>query len=231
MPYDLLIYKEVNWKLITANYNAEIARINSKYTGMNLKKALSLFEDKVDNCRTYGDIFNVYPSGTIVEAPSPNSKFYAAIVTTGNYETAKQYAFPLEREFQYERTLNDTTNDIYEYRIYVESAIYNFRPGEYFNLPVDASVLSKSTTEVNIRLLPLTHPNVISGELTAQERRDEFQSKAKSEIHNLERLLKRCRYRVQLENLPSGIKTELETNRWVSVTQAQLLPYLEDKLV
>ena len=230
MPYELLVYNQTNWKLSGTAKQDEIDRLTAKYSGVALEKALSLFEDKCDNCHNYGDVVQVFEWGRCTEPPSPDSRFYIVKVSTGDYETAKNRSEPIIREFQYERTLNDETNHIYEYRLWVELPFYNFKPSEYIHLPVDASLLSKTATEINVRLLPLTHPSVISGEQTAIERRNQFQQQAKTEIHNLESMLRRHRYRIQLENLPPAIKTQLEADRWITVTQAQLLPYLEDKL-
>jgi hypothetical protein len=230
MPYELLVYNQINWKLQGTAQQDEIDRLTAKYSGAALEKALSIFDNKCDNCHTYGDIIQVFEWGRCTEAPTPNSRYYIVKVSTGDYETAKDRSKPIIRDFQYERTLNDEINHIYEYRVWVEEAIYNFKPNEYVHLPVDASLLSKTSTEVNIQLLPLTHPSVIAGDQTAIERRNEFQQNAKTEIHNLECMLLRHRYRIQLENLPPAIKTQLENDRWITVTQAQLLPYLEDKL-
>jgi len=229
MPYDLLVYKKTNWKLDPVRQSNELFRIANNPRSTNVDKDLNLFQDKISNCPTYGDICRVLPGGTLTDVMAVNQPYWGILVTTGDYETAKQYAFPLYREFQYERTLNNTTEHIYEYRIWVETAINNFRPGEYVHLPVDASVINKSVTEINIRLLPLTHPRVISGEITALERRNDFQSRAREELHNLERFLLRCKYRIDLDSVPSGIMSQLQLVGKVSVTQAQLLPYLQDK--
>lgn len=230
MPYELLVYKEINWKLQGSAKQNEINRLTAKYSGNALLKALSLWEDKCDNCHDYGDIVMVYEWGACTEQPSPSSRFYIVNVSTGDYETAKERSLPIIREFNYERTLNNEEEHIYEYRLWINEPFYNFKPNEYITLPVDVSLLSKTSTEINVRLLPLTHPSVIDGEQTALERRNEFQQNAKREIQNLRLIIRRHRYRIQLENLPSAIKTQLENDRWITVTQAQLLPYLEDKL-
>ena len=69
--------------------------INGSLSTIEKARALIKLEKKYNARYQKGDIVGVYPDGTIIEKPSPNSKFVALRITGLSYENAKSYTDPL----------------------------------------------------------------------------------------------------------------------------------------
>jgi hypothetical protein len=197
------------------------------------------FLDKYYARERRGDIIQVRENGYWIGRMGWGfPKFVVIQVTNLNMEQGAKYADRWNRSVNIVRITNDEQNHIYEYRISL-NRLSTIHDDELFNavrdkldeLPKDVSVVSKSTTEVVLRLLPLTHPNVISGLRTPIERRDRVEAEGKLITQNFRKTIRNRRYAVLVDNLPQVAKDLLQSQGWVSYTKAQVASYLKDKVL
>jgi hypothetical protein len=185
-----------------------------------------------------------YQRGDIVEVGQgwiPDHFNRSAFVVLGlsnidDVTIVKQYMDRWFRAVTVTKTLNDTTNHIYEYNIAVVQT--SVSGAELFNLAKDRfgdklkediTILDRSPTEINIRFEPLKNLNVIAGSVTVEHRIETVETKAKRLLYNLFRMIRRRKYRIALEDLPQGVKNSLRDDGYYITTSSNALGYLQNK--
>jgi hypothetical protein len=148
---------------------------------------------------------------------------------------ALQFAQAWNRNFTKQRTLNNTTNHIYEYTVTLTQTSISgnelFKANELVQktIPKDCSILSKSANQVSIRLEPLLNNQVIAGKITPIQRRDNFEEQTKDELSDLSKTIRRKRFHFLVDEMPASIKNKFLNNEFVSRNWSIVQPYLEDK--
>lgn len=169
-----------------------------------------------------GDIVNVYENGTCAEQPSVDSKFVIIKIPDLSYNTAKSRCVMWVRTYTTAIILN--TPPIYEYELVLTNLsiagteLFDIVKEKFQKLPADVEVINKSSHSIQVRL-------------TTDDpmRRIFFQQNAKEFIQELLIPIKKCRYQVDIPNLPLVIRQALQNDRWITVTWAQAQPYVLDK--
>lgn len=169
-----------------------------------------------------GDIIQVYENGRCTEQPSADSKFVIIKIPDLSYPVARSRCVEWVRSYTATITLDDPP--VYEYELTLTdlsvsgSELFDIVKEQFGKLPPDIELLNKSSHSIEVRL---TTDNPL--------RKIAFQQNAKNFINELLCPIRRCRYRVDVENLPAGIKQTLQNDRWITVTWAQASPYIIDK--
>jgi len=195
------------------------------------------FQRKYASRYQRGDIVEVRENGYWIGGKGFNRDAFVVVqVSDMTVEAAKDYTKAWYRDISFERITNDTENHIYEYRVTlnrtrtdIDDELFSAAKDRFRTKPKDVSLVSRSSTEIVIRLEPLLFDDVIDGSITPIERRDKFQQIGKREIAALDTILRRRMRSVRAGNLPQAAKDLLQSRGWVSYTKAQVASYLRDK--
>lgn len=188
------------------------------------------FQNMYDMRDEVGDIIQVEENGKFAPNHFRKDRFYVVRVVDQSVQGAKQFARNWRRQVTVERITNDTVNHIYDYKFTLvplgtslKDRFSQIKDKARF-LPPDITILSKTPTEVVMRL----QPQGVTDEEKIQ-RKEKVEETGKEILSFLRKKIKRRRYGVLVGSLPVGIKNKLQTDGWIEVTKAQAQPYIRDK--
>jgi len=226
---ELLIYNMDHWMDTYADRDAiEAAFPDNKHIG-----------DKYDSRHHKGDVVEVQESGFWIGrcAGWGYPKFVILVVQDKTKAQALNYMDSWQRDVSVSRITNDTINHIYEYRVTVErlslthdDELFSEAKDKLTSLPSDCSIVSRSPSEVVLRLEPLTWPAVIAGDITPEERKQHVEEAGKELISDFTKLLRRRRIYLDMDTIPAGVQTALDTQHYYSTIWANVKPYVKDKV-
>ena len=201
------------------------------------KAASDNFVMKYEARHRSGDIVEVQEGAFYTEVHSFNRKVFVVLrITDVEIGEVRHYMKGWDRNVSVQRIKNDDVNYQYEYRValnrlstVVNDELFDIVKDRFDALPPDMTIVSRSSTEVVISLLPLTHPLVLAGKITPLQRKVTVEKMGKHILLEFTRLIRQSRYNISLGDLPQSVKDQLKSTGWVSFTKVQVASYLGDK--
>ena len=224
---ELLVYAKNHW-MDTLSPNVVEQRIETGHFS----------QQNYDKRYQKGDIVEVKENGFWIDHLTRSfdrTAFVVVQVTNATAEESMDYMRKWRRDVTIQKTVNDTTNHIYEYIIAIVVTgtlgyeLFDTVKDRWDDRPPDISLVTKSTSGALLRLEPLKHPKVIAGKITPAERVAKVESKGKRLIRVLNRVIRKRKYNLLVDDLPQSIKNQLQSQGWVKVNKSQILNYLHNK--
>ena len=194
------------------------------------------FMDHYDARYQRGDIVEVQENGHWLGRRGWGfPKFVLIRVADLSLSAAKKYMETWKRGYAIEVISSDVNNHIYDIRISLVQAgtsvadYYDSIRDRLNNLPPDISVLSRGLTQVTLRIEPLKYPDVINGKMTAEERYNAIKAKKEKLPKLFRKLIRQRRNAISVNDLPAGVRQQLQTDGYYITTIAQVQSYLLDK--
>lgn len=188
------------------------------------------FQNMYDERHQPGDIILIGENGEYAPNHFNRAAFVVVRVTDLPVAQAKHYRNRWRRDVAVQKITNDTVNHVYDYKFTViqvgtslEDRFSVFKDKIDRDSVPDISILSRSPTEVVLRLEP------VGTEEQKLRRVQRVEATGKEILGFLRKTIRSRRYAILTDNLPQAIKDKLKTDGWVAVTKAQVQNYLLDK--